>query len=122
VIALVEGETEETFVNEVLSPHLVSRGYNGISARRMGFSPSRGGVIPWSAARRDILRHLKEDRDRLVTTMVDYYALPKSWPGRSESNELPFVHRAPSIEANVHADVAPKWGGTSTVADSCPLW
>lgn len=110
MIALVEGETEETFVNEVLRSHLSSYGYDEISARRMGFSPLRGGVVPWSAARNDILRHLKQDRDWLVTTMVDYYALPKSWPGRSAANNLPFVSRAPSIEASVHADIATGMG------------
>ena len=32
----VEGQTEETFVNELLAPHLLARGYSPVSARLMG--------------------------------------------------------------------------------------
>ncbi len=38
----VEGETEETFVNEVLSPHLVSFGYQSVSARLIGNARQTG--------------------------------------------------------------------------------
>jgi hypothetical protein len=114
MIALVEGETEETFVNEVLSEHLRARGYNNVSARRMGLGPRRGGIVAWSAARKDIVRHLSQDRTWLVTTMVDYYALPKSpangWPGRAAAEDLPYARRASSVEAQVHADVASEMG------------
>lgn len=114
MIALVEGETEETFVNEVLGEHLRARGYVDVSARRIGLGHRRGGIVAWGAARRDIVRHLKQDRTWLVTTMVDYYALPKSaangWPGRAAAGNLPFERRASSVEAEVHADVAPEMG------------
>ena len=32
----VEGETEETFVNELLRPHLAGRGWSVVSARLLG--------------------------------------------------------------------------------------
>ena len=38
--------------------------------------------------RGDIVNHLKEDRDCISTTMVDYYGLPQrdgAWPGRAEA-------------------------------------
>ena len=35
----VEGQTEEEFVNSLLCPHLISRGYTDVSARLVG--PSR---------------------------------------------------------------------------------
>jgi hypothetical protein len=60
----VEGETEETFVNEVLAVHLYAKGYEKVSARLMGDSRQRdrrGGIRAWNSARGDILRHLKED-------------------------------------------------------------
>src|SRR5256885_1583241 len=37
----VEGETEETFVNEVLAPHLLSFGYESVSARLIGNARQR---------------------------------------------------------------------------------
>ncbi len=114
VIALVEGETEETFVNVVLSGHLYAHGYHLVDARRMGLGQRRGGIIGWPAARRDILRHLKQDRTRLVTTMVDYYALPhgesNGWPGRADAAGLPFAHRAETVQQAVHADIVAEMG------------
>ncbi len=83
LLAHVEGETEETFVNEVLWPHLQHYGYTVVSARLLGNTRQRdrrGGIRGWNSARDDILDHLKEDTGCLVTTMVDYYALPQSGP------------------------------------------
>src|SRR3989338_6412644 len=86
----VEGETEESFVNEILGGHLLGFGYEHVSARLVGnarLRSRRGGVRDWPAVRDDILRHLKEDRHCIATTMVDYYALPqtgdRAWPGRA---------------------------------------
>jgi hypothetical protein len=101
----VEGETEETFVNEVLAPHLYSRGYFRVSARLMGNARQRdrrGGIRPWSMVKEDIVTHLKEDPQCLASCMVDYYALPqtgeKAWPGREAAGRLPFSQKAPAIQ------------------------
>lgn len=90
LLVLVEGQTEETFVNEVLAPHLYRQGYAAISARLFGNARQRsrrGGIRSWRSAERDIVRHLKEDREVAVALMVDYYGLPRTgegaWPGRS---------------------------------------
>src|SRR5882724_4110394 len=92
----VEGETEESFVNEVLADHLYGCGYESVSARLVGnarLRERRGGIRAWLSARKDIISHLKEDRGCFATTMVDYYGLPqtgeKAWPGRAEAGMLP---------------------------------
>ena len=75
----VEGQTEETFVNDVLAPHLRDRGYDSVRARLVGNArrrDRRGGIRDWNAVRRDIANHLKEDTGSFATTMVDYYGLP----------------------------------------------
>jgi hypothetical protein len=54
---MLEGETEETFVNEVLSPHLYRFGYQKISARLVGnarMRHRRGGIRAWPSVRQDI--------------------------------------------------------------------
>ncbi len=113
----VEGDTEETFVNEILGPHLYACGYTMVSARLIGNSRQRdrrGGIIPWSAARRDILNHLKEDAGRLVSTMVDYYGLPKShpkaWPGRETADNVPFQEKANTVENALLTDICEQMG------------
>lgn len=81
VIALVEGQTEETFVRRLLAPMLGMHGV-GVSATTYGRRRSHGGVPRWGKAERELLCLLKEDAGRLVTTMFDYYGLPRDWPGR----------------------------------------
>jgi|ERR1700733_6918100 len=111
----VEGETEENFVNEVLGPYLVRKGYESVSARIMGNSrlrDRRGGIRPWPSVRRDIVRHLREDPGCVATTMVDFYGLPDqgdgAWPGRAGA--VPELLRstedkAISVEEALHQEI-----------------
>ena len=114
----VEGETEEAFVNEVLASHLYGCGYTKVSARLVGNARQRdrrGGIRAWSAVRRDILHHMKEDAGCLSTTMVDFYALPqtgdRAWPGRAQAAQLAFADKAPVVENALLADICYDLGG-----------
>ena len=109
----VEGQTEETFVNQVLAPHLYVCGYVDVSARLLGNARQRtrrGGVKSWSTVRKEILNNLYGDSGCFVTTMVDYYGLPPSWPGRSEALRRPLPERASSVEAELLTDVRRRMG------------
>ncbi len=117
VLIHVEGQTEEAFVNEVLAAHLYGYGYAKVSARLIGNARQRdrrGGIRSWSAVRKDILRHLKEDADCLSTTMVDFYALPHTgdgaWPGRARAVHLAFRDRALAVEGALLADIRDEMG------------
>ena len=109
----VEGQTEETFVNQVLGPHLSSYGYSAVSARQRG---NRGGIRSWPRACRVIVRHLREDSGCLASTMVDYYGLPQSsqrgWPGRAEASRLAIPQKASTIEELLWADVCQRMGSS----------
>lgn len=96
----VEGQTEEAFVNELLRDHLISVGYQSVSARIIGnarLRRRRGGIRPWPSVRKDIVNHLRQDPGCISTTMVDFYGLPQEgagqWPGRATT-------------ASIHADKA----------------
>jgi len=108
----VEGETEESFVNEILGPHLYAFGYAKVSARLVGNARQRdrrGGIRNWISVRKDILTHLKEDRGCIATSMVDYYGLPQTgegaWPGRSRASTLAFEEKAASVEQALMHDI-----------------
>lgn len=114
----VEGETEETFVNEILRDHLLQHGFSNVSARIVGNSrlrDRRGGIRAWSAVRKDIMNHLREDPASLATTMVDYYALPQSgdraWPGRDVAGNQPFTFKAYTVENALSIDLCTEMGG-----------
>jgi len=113
----VEGETEETFVNELLADHLYNYGYEIVSARIIGnarLRENRGGIRAWNTVKKDILNHLKEDTDCLATTMVDFYGLPqtgeRAWPGRADAGKQPFADKSPCVEKALLADVANELG------------
>lgn len=93
----VEGQTEETFVQTILAPHLHNFGYTAVGARLLGNARNRsrrGGIKSWNVVAGDIARHLKEDLGAVATTMVDYYALPDSWPGRTAPGTVDQKHSA----------------------------
>lgn len=109
----VEGQTEETFVNEVLRPHLIIVGYENVGARLLGNARARsrrGGIKSWGVVRSDISRHLSGDTGCLATMMVDYYALPSDpnsgWPGRETAPLSPIAVRGKHVEAALAADFA----------------
>lgn len=113
----VEGETEETFVNEVLGPHLYHFGYSTVSARLLGnarMRAKRGGIKAWSTVRDEIVNHLKADVTCFSTIMVDYYAPPQkdhlNWPMREESTRLAFEKKPLVIQNAIHSDVCNQMG------------
>lgn len=108
----VEGETEETFVNSVLCPHLAYQGYSSVAARLIGerrHRSQRGGGISWQSARKGILIHLKGDTKAVATMMVDYYGMPQSqskgWPGRARAVNQPFEKKAGTIQNALAEDI-----------------
>lgn len=113
----VEGQTEETFVNQVLRDHLVARGFHSVSARIVG-NPrqrQRGGIRRWPSVRNDVLNHLRADSGCVATTMVDYYGLPEGdpggWPGKAQSKGLSTVEeKARCVQDGIGADVASEMG------------
>jgi len=109
----VEGQTEETFVNEVLRVHLESKGYESVSARIMGnarLRRRRGGVRAWPTVRKDIINHLREDEGCVATTIVDYYGLPQkgadAWPGRANASGSTASRKASRVEDALLQDLA----------------
>ncbi len=101
----VEGQTEETFVNEILAPHLFAYGFHEVSARLLGeprLRSRRGGIRNWPTVQREIAHQLRSDRQLFATTMVDYYALPAGtldgWPGRASAPSVPLEQRAEIVK------------------------
>lgn len=110
---IVEGQTEETFVNKILGPHL--GGFNVfVSARRVETGRKRGkifrgGMISYLKAQKDINLWMKEDKggDARFTTMFDFYRLPNDFPGFEEAKQKSDPYKKIEvIEDNFKADIA----------------
>ncbi|HKQ50055.1 MAG TPA: DUF4276 family protein [Phycisphaerae bacterium] len=102
IVAIVEGQTEQTFVRDQLAEHLGSFGF-AIWAILSGKTQRQGGVKKWDSARNDIIRPLRAGR--FCTTMFDYYAMPSDWPGRREASKLAWAKRAAYVEAMMAEDI-----------------
>ncbi len=96
VYVLVEGTTEESFVNALLRDYFISF---GVYLWPIQFSTSRkqkGGITSYSKIKRQIQLCCKQHKDAFVTTMIDYYARPGDFPG--DENTLNFNDPIKSIE------------------------
>ena len=105
---LSEGQTERDFVHQVLAPHLHSYGYTTVLPilvpDRAG---SQGGTGRWHRDKRNILDSLNDPKNDLVTTLVDYYGLNPSWPGRVEARSArATADKAGIVETAVAAAIA----------------
>lgn len=79
LVIIVEGETEESFVNNILCPYFCSKGlYNTIQCFKT--KHSHGGMSKYSYIKKDILNTIYE-KDVVVSMMIDFYRLPSDFPG-----------------------------------------
>jgi len=91
----VEGRTEQTFADTVLSPHLASCGVylrpavQIAHARRKGLA-HRGGGRKYKPMRDDIERFTKQERasDVFFSTIIDLYAIAPDFPGLDDAERF----------------------------------
>ena len=79
VMAIVEGATEENFINTILALYL---SYKNIwmHATQISKPGQKGGDVRFDRVKNDIMRHLKQRKDTIVTLFLDFYGLAE-WPG-----------------------------------------
>jgi hypothetical protein len=111
--AVVEGQTEETFVNNVLAPELGPLGVvmdaHRVTTGRLKARTFRGGLVKYGHLRKDLDLWMRQDDnfESWFTTMIDLYALPDDFPdfGRCAQSRDPF-RRVECLEAGFERDMA----------------
>jgi len=103
---LVEGQTEESFVRELLAPHLANFHVwltPRIVETRKGF---KGGAVSYEKIKRQVRLWCLQDSTARVTTLFDFYGLPADFPGLTGQNSnISPQAQATILEANLAADV-----------------
>lgn len=99
---LVEGPTEHAIVDRVLAPALGLKGVY-LYPRVVG-QPGHKGGNKFALVRRDLKALIHQEPGSTVTTLFDYYGLPKDWPGvanaaRKSPSEVPGVIEPAICEA-----------------------
>lgn len=92
VIVIVEGKTEQIFIETVLAPYLAPKNIF-MTATQISKPGQKGGDVKFSRAERDIGLFLKQRSNTFVTQFFDYYGL-KEWPN---------LH---NITTQTHAEIA----------------
>jgi len=80
VYLLLEGQTEEAFVKELLLPYYGNLGIHLVPIVVSTSPGHKGGRAKYSKIKQQLHRLCKE-RGAHVTTLFDLYALPKDFPG-----------------------------------------
>jgi hypothetical protein len=110
---VVEGQTEEAFVRDVLGPHLLSSGIACaarcvVTARRRG-RVFKGGLAGYQAFRKDLEIWMKQDQnpEAYFSMMADLYGLPDDFPGYHAASRVTDVHqRVALLEDALRDDLA----------------
>jgi len=112
---VTEGETEENFAKQILSPFLGAKQIFTYPSsiltsknRRTG-QQFKGGVSSYGKAKNDIQKYTKSDKSSecRVTTMFDYYGLPEDFPGMTESMKIKNPYeRISFLEQAMENDIA----------------
>lgn len=79
VVAIVEGKTEQIFIEKVLAPYLARKNIY-MKATQVTKPGQKGGDVHFHRVVKDLEIHLKQRSDTFITTMIDYYGV-KEWPG-----------------------------------------
>ncbi len=105
----VEGPTEVFFVNEVLKPYFYEK---GVFVKPFLFQEG-GGVRKYPISQKEILNTIKSDRSCFCTTLVDFYGLPRDWPGREDADShRAYLDKATTVEKALFANICEQLGSS----------
>lgn len=82
LIIVVEGDTEKEFVEKTLRPYFATKDVFNISCYKI--KKTNGGLTNYDNLKTDLLSAIHEE-NVIVTTLIDFYALPKNFPQYDEA-------------------------------------
>lgn len=104
VYVFCEGQTEETFVREVLLPHFSSMNIflYPIIVRTSKYG--KGGVSSYGKIKFQVEKKCKEEASAWVTTLLDYYKFPQDFV--RTNNGKPSIDQAQAVQLAFQQDIA----------------
>jgi hypothetical protein len=114
---IVEGQTEETFVKQVLAPELAKyrliADAHSITTGRHHGRIYRGGFVKYEHLAGDLTKWMKQDskQDAWFTTMVDLYRLPVDFPGTAAKSRGSGAVKAVHFQRCMYEDIRQRMTG-----------
>ncbi len=105
---IVEGQTEQEFVRELITPYFNELGFYDVRPCLIRTSrTSKGGFVSYQHLKNDALRLLKEEKNIIVTTLVDYFRIPNNIPQYNEckSKYVDVKDKVECLEKSIGADI-----------------
>jgi len=104
LIIIVEGFTEQEFVNRILRPYFYSKGVCDILVFQI--KSSKGGLNKYNHLKTDILNCIYQP-NAIVTTLIDFYGLPTDFPNYEEASSLQSNYeKVAFLENSIQEDLA----------------
>ena len=97
---ICEGQTEEMFVNEVLSEVFTPLDIY-LYPSLIGKPGHKGGNFKFERVLRDVKARLLDDRQTYCTTFFDFYGLPEDFPGKAEAETYTDIKNKQDIVAKL---------------------
>lgn len=88
IYILVEGQTEESFIDEVVTPLYAQ---SNIFIEPIIFSTSatqKGGVTTYGKIKNQVIKLCRQDQSAWVTTFIDFFRLPKDFPNSNDNHYI----------------------------------
>jgi hypothetical protein len=101
---VVEGQTEESFVRNVLAEVLWGSKVHPTPIL-LGTPGHKGGRTSYARLKRDVVVQLKQDRGAWCSTMIDLYGLGPGFPGYPPPGGLSPIEKVRHIENAVKEDI-----------------
>lgn len=106
IIIFCEGQTEETFVRDVLTPYFQTQELYITPIIFLTSTGHRGGLSSYQKVKRQLEIKCKEDSTAIVTTLIDYYGLPTDWVGLyNDQTSKNIYEKIEIIEQLWHKDI-----------------
>lgn len=106
VCVVCEGQTEETFVRDVLAPAFVPLNLYLIGETIPTSPGHKGGALSYERVQRHLRNTLRQKSEPVVTTLLDLYKLDSDFPGYEESRKQPtLAQRLDVLHGNLHRDI-----------------
>ncbi|MBB6110214.1 protein of unknown function [Mucilaginibacter lappiensis] len=101
IIIICEGPTETEFCKDVLYSHFLKK---KIIIQTPLIKKSGGGIVPWNNLKKQIENHLLQEKDSIVSTLIDYYGIKAKFEFPKWENahkEIDKNHRMSILESGM---------------------
>ncbi|MBF0500209.1 MAG: DUF4276 family protein [Candidatus Riflebacteria bacterium] len=112
---ICEGQTEETFVKDILAPEFSAQGVE-LRPSLIGKPGHKGGNVRIERLVTDVRNRLLSDKDAYCTTFFDYYGLPTGFPGKIEAAQIASPFKKSELMCNaLREHISSKVGENATL-------